>query len=123
MTVADSDNRGAPRIRWETEVKVRFQDFEEFVTQHSKNISETGIFLQTTDPQAPGSELVLEFEVEGGTQLIRGLGEVVWARGPKAAQDRPPGMGVRFTSLDAQSRKLIQWLVDKKLARPGAAEP
>ena len=117
MNAANPDNRDFPRIGWETEVKLRFEDFEDFVTQHSTNISETGIFLQTGDLQAPGSELVFDFEVEGGTRLIHGVGEVVWAHGPDAAQGRPPGMGVRFTSLDAQSRKLIQWLVDKKLAR------
>ncbi len=106
--------RSAPRVPFAPGVEVRFEDFDEFMSSCSGNLSMTGMFLETVRPHEPGSSLQFELAVEGGQRLIRGAGEVVWSR-PRSEADerRPPGMGIRFVSLDANSRKLIRWLVER----------
>jgi uncharacterized protein (TIGR02266 family) len=105
----------APRIPFATEVEVRFEEFGDFVTEYSRDLSLSGMFLHTTRPHPPGASFQFEFEVTGGQPLIRGVGEVVWAR-PRGRNGEPPGMGVRFISLDSRSLKLVRWLIEHNLA-------
>ncbi len=111
-----STQRAAPRIPFARRVELRFEEFGDFVTEYSRDLSLTGMFLHTTRPHPPGSSFQFEFEVEGGQPLIRGFGEVVWTRDPDAAEDEKPGMGIRFISLDANGQKLIRWLIERNLA-------
>ena len=106
----------APRIPFAREVEIRFEEFGEFVTEYSKDLSLTGMFLHTTSPHPPGSSFQFEFQVEGGQPLIRGVGEVVWTRDERQAEDEPPGMGIRFISLDTNGLKLVRWLIERNLA-------
>ena len=108
--------RQEPRIAFAREVEVRFEEFGEFVTEYSKDLSLSGMFLHTSRPHPPGSSFQFEFQVEGGQQLIRGVGEVVWIRGKNQSEDDPPGMGVRFISLDSKSLKLVRWLIEHNLS-------
>lgn len=118
MSVNGAEQRKDVRIPFATSVEVRFEEFDEFVSQFSENLSLSGMFLRTTRPHPEGSNLEFEFEVSTGQPLIRGVGEVVWTRERQAGG--PPGMGVRFLSLDSQSRKLIRWLLDRSLRRGGS---
>ena len=115
---AESVDR-APRIAFAKEIEVRFEEFGEFVTEYSKDLSLTGMFLHTSHPHPPGSSFQFEFQVEGGQQLIRGVGEVVWARDEEQSADELPGMGVRFISLDSKSLKLVRWLIERNLSDGG----
>ena len=78
----------APRIPFAREVELRFEEFGDFVTQYSKDLSLTGMFLRTTHPHPPGSSFQFEFQIEGGQPLIRGFGEVVWTRAREDPQER-----------------------------------
>ncbi len=95
---------------------MRFEEFGEFITEYAKDLSLTGMFLHTNKPHPPGASFQFEFEVEGGQPLIRGVGEVVWIRDPGKAEDEPPGMGIRFISLDSRSLKLVRWLIERNLS-------
>ena len=106
------------RIPLEREISFRVPRFENFVTEYSANISATGIFVRTKEPEAPGTELTLEFKVADDWKLIRGRGRVIWVRGSDEGPDEPAGMGIRFLEMDPQSRRLIHWMVDKH-AREG----
>ena len=121
MSEPATDGGRAPRIAFAREVEVRFEEFGEFVTEYSKDLSLSGMFLHTTSPHPPGSSFQFEFEVEGGQRLIRGVGEVVWIRGSKQSADEPPGMGIRFISLDSKSQKLVRWLIERNLTEGGQA--
>lgn len=113
---------GAPtakRIRFEEEIAVRFPHFEEFVTAYSRNISITGMFLQSDRPQPPGTTFNFQFTVTDDWQLISGKGEVVWVRLKDEGPDRPAGMGVRFLELDPQSKRLVHWMVEKNIREGG----
>ncbi len=106
----------APRIPFARQVEVRFEEFDEFVTEYARDLSLSGMFLHTSRPHPPGSSFQFEFEIEGGQPLIRGVGEVVWARDREQAKDALPGMGVRFISLDSNGQKLVRWLIERNLA-------
>jgi len=100
-------------------VEVRFEEFGDFVANYSSDLSLSGMFLRTNRPHPPGSSFQFEFQIEGGQPLIRGVGEVVWTRQREQEESKPPGMGVRFISLDRNGQKLVRWLVERNLAEGG----
>ena len=41
---------------------------------------------------------------------------MVWIRDPEPSREKPPGMGIRFISLDSRSQKLVRWLIERNLS-------
>ncbi len=115
------DDRISNRVPLERQVVMRFEDFDGFMTECSMNISATGMFIGCREPQPAGSVLDFKFALDDGDQLIRGYGEVMWARRRDDGPERPAGMGVRFLHLDAESRELIRWTVSPDERRGGGA--
>ena len=107
------------RIALEREVTIRVPRFDTFVTEYSTNISTTGMFIVSEKPHAPGTTFTFEFSVADDWKLIRGKAQVVWTRYRNEDDSRPAGMGVRFVELDAQSRRLIRWIVEKHIREGG----
>ncbi len=107
------------RIALEREVAIRVPAFNSFVKEYSTNISTTGMFIVSEKPHSPGTVFNFEFSVADDWKLIRGKCQVVWTRYRSEGEDRPAGMGVRFTELDAQSRRLIRWIVEKHIREGG----
>ncbi len=114
ITAGGPDDRKSNRVPLERQVSLRFEDFEGFVTECSMNVSATGMFIRCGEPQPKGSVLDFEFSLADGEKLIRGYGEVMWARRHRAGPDHPAGMGLRFLHLDAESRELIRWTVTRR---------
>lgn len=109
--------KSAKRVQVVERVRARFPRFGEFVTQYSTNMSMTGMFLRSDDPQPPGTRFDFEFVVSDEAPMIFGTGVVVWVRENDEAVDRPAGMGVRFVNLDPKSRRVIRWLMDTATAQ------
>lgn len=109
-----SDRRRHPRAPLSLLVQYRFSTFEDFVAEYSGDISVGGIFLRTEDIREEGTLIHLQFWLEDGTRLIEGTGRVVRAIQP-GDPARPPGMGVEFASLDAESAQLIERIIAAKL--------
>lgn len=107
------------RIALEREITIRVPRFDTFVTEYSTNISTTGMFIVSEKPHAPGTTFTFEFSVADDWKLIRGKAQVVWTRYRHEDKGRPAGMGVRFVELDAQSRRLIRWIVEKHIREGG----
>ncbi|MCP4202547.1 MAG: TIGR02266 family protein, partial [bacterium] len=107
------------RIALEREVTIRVPRFDTFVTEYSTNISTTGMFIVSEKPHPPGTTFTFEFSVADDWKLIRGKAQVVWTRYRDEDKERPAGMGVRFVELDAQSRRLIRWIVEKHIREGG----
>jgi uncharacterized protein (TIGR02266 family) len=107
------------RVELEREVSIRVPRFDTFVTEYSQNISTTGMFIVSESPQAPGTTFSFEFSVADDWKLIRGKAQVVWTRYRDEGPERPPGMGVRFLEVDAQSRRLVRWIVEKHIREGG----
>lgn len=107
------------RVTVDRKVVLRFPDFDGFMTDYADNLSMTGMFIKTTEPQPVGTPLSFELRLVDGAPLVRGSGWVVWARSKREARDRPAGMGIEFTELDRRSRRLVRWLVLRQLADEG----
>ncbi len=109
----------APRIALERKISLRFPHFRGFLTEYCSNVSITGMFIQSSQPRPPGEILDFEFNLIDGLQLIRGTGEIIWVRLDDEGEQLPAGMGIRFLRLDAQSRRLIRWAVEKQIDAGG----
>ncbi len=77
-----------------------------------QDVSETGMFLQTTQPFCAGETVSLRFDVDEAEVHVRAA-EVVWVRGPVRVDGKVPGIGLRFLSLDARARSAL-----RRRARP-----
>ncbi len=109
------------RIPLDRRILLRFTSFEWFASEYSANLSMTGMFVRSDDPQPAGTPVEFEFKLEDGLPLIRGKGWVVWSRERDIGKQRPAGMGIEFLELDRESRRLIRWMVLNEL--PEGREP
>lgn len=99
------------RVPLDRKIVLRFSDFDGFVTEFAANLSMTGMFVRSQEPQESGTPVSFELRLEDGAPLVRGSGWVVWARHTQEAPDRPAGMGIEFTELDHKSRRLVRWMI------------
>jgi len=111
--------RDSRRVPLETRVQFKFDRFSGFISEYSANISPGGIFLRTRTPRPPGTVLDFEFRLGDGFELIKGRGEVIWARDEEEGAARPAGMGIRFLELSEGSRELIYRIVDQHILQGG----
>lgn len=107
----DSDRRAAPRVF--VDLEVDYASEENYLFAYITDISETGIFVRTTTPEAPGTLLHLRFEADDGLGTIAAEGKVIWVNPyrPGAPDNLHPGMGVRFTALDDELRDRLLELI------------
>jgi hypothetical protein len=84
----------------------------------AQDVSETGIFVRTTEAFSTGDLLSLRFEVDGAAIHVRAA-EVMWTRRVDALQrdERPPGLGLRFVSIEPSSRAAIARMVHRTLTQ------
>jgi molecular chaperone DnaK len=121
FTVTDNSNspRDSTRVPLAHRIQLKFDRFSGFIGEYVSNLSPGGIFIRTEAPEEPGQILEFEFRLGDGFELIRGRGEVVWARQVAEGTDRPKGMGVRFLELSPGSKDLIYKIVDDFVAHGG----
>ena len=90
-------------------VRVDYKTIDELFSEFARNINEGGLYVETDTPPELGSPVALQFQIPGSGDPIQVMGRVV--RISEGAGDEPPGMGVEFEELGAQSRELINELV------------
>ena len=96
-------------------VRYKSATVDEFIENHSHDVSKGGIFVKTPTPFPPGTLLKFEIRLAGDKSVISGVGRVVWKREPtQAASDKPAGMGVKFIKIDDASRAVIDKLIAQK---------
>jgi len=106
------------RVPLERKIDLDFANFEGMVTGVSANLSTSGMFIRSDNPEAAGTEFDFALRIEEWSP-VQGTAKVVWIRSRSESPERPAGMGVQFVDLDAQSRRMIRWLVDKHLQEGG----
>lgn len=107
------------RVPLVSKVILKFHHYGGFFIEYSANISQTGMFIRTTQPKPAGSVFIFEIWLGEKYKLVHGLGEVVWAREEAEGSERPPGMGIRYLKLDKDSREVIQRVVSERLQDGG----
>jgi uncharacterized protein (TIGR02266 family) len=110
LPISDAERRRAPRMLIDLEVD--YASEENYLFAYITDISATGIFVRTTTPEAPGTQLNLRFSSEHDGH-IEVEGEVIWVNPyrPGAPDNLHPGMGIRFVHLDSELRDLLFELV------------
>ncbi len=72
------------------------------------NISELGIFVQTTEPLGKGTQLILRFVPPDASEPFVLQGTVQWVNIVRPLRDNPnPGMGIRFVNLTPDDRERL----------------
>ncbi len=112
--------RESPRNDFEREVRLQFRDLQRPVSATSQNISATGMFIRSRDTQPAGSTLSFELSLGGTDLLIRGEGEVAWARVFELGVGHPAGMGIRFLDLGQESHRALRSLIAGRNDQPFA---
>ncbi len=106
----DRERRHDPRA--ELHVDLVYDSFSSFLSVAAGNLSRGGMFLAVPHPAPVGTRLSFEARLRDGASLIRGEGEVVWAR-TEVTAGLPTGMAIRFTRLSAQAREVIARLLEQ----------
>ena len=97
---ADDDLRQHNR----TAINQEFNTIDEFIAEYVTNISQGGVFIRSKNPLPVGTRVTLKFSViVDDFETVEGEGEVVRVDNSPGNQ----GMGVAFTRLTAESKKLI----------------
>lgn len=99
------------------EFKVDFKKEGNFLFENATNISEHGIFVETTTPMELGTIVDLKFVLPESDSEIQAHAEVMWINPVKEGQNESyhPGMGLKFVKLSDLDRQTILAIV-KKLA-------
>lgn len=72
-----------------------------------------GMFIESSAPLAPGTELSVEFALpDHPWEKYKAKAKVAWARNKPERHLLFPGMGVQFTNIDEKARKELVELVD-----------
>src|SRR5262245_395877 len=110
LPVSDGERRRSPRMLIDLEVD--YASEENYLFAYITDINATGIFVRTTTPEAPGTQLNLRFSSEHAGP-IEVEGEVIWVNPyrPGAPDNLHPGMGIRFLSLDNELRDRLLELI------------
>jgi type IV pilus assembly protein PilZ len=98
------ERRLAPRVLVDLEVDYGNQD--NFLFAYIKDISETGIFVRTDNPEDPGTRLNVRFTplVDQEEPPLELEGEVIWINPYRPGTSIHPGMGIRFIDLTKEQR-------------------
>lgn len=79
------------------------------------NLSQEGMFIATTRPARPGTEVLLHFKPPGLSHSLSVLARVAWKRGQKKGSSAISGMGVQFLGVNPLEVTLIGGVVDRLL--------
>jgi type IV pilus assembly protein PilZ len=100
-------------------LRVDYKRVNTFFADYTKNISKGGTFIRTTKPLDVGTEFVFVLSFPGRDSQLRLRGKVVWTTPEAAAdeaQNRPPGMGIRFVFENDQERAAVHDFVERLMA-------
>lgn len=95
----------------------RFERFADFVAQYSAHLSLSGMFLESEEMLPVGGDVVVGFHLSDDFRLFRGEGEVLWVR--PTDEHGPPGIGIRFRTLDEAGRNLVLKVLEEHIKSGG----
>ncbi|MDC0748482.1 PilZ domain-containing protein [Polyangium mundeleinium] len=95
-----------PRKDERVTINKEFESYDSFINEYVSNISRTGVFVRSKTPLEVGTKVNLRFTViMDDIETIEGVGEVV------RVHDDPPGMGVVFTELGDEAKRIVDRLL------------
>lgn len=104
--------RAYPRAPLAIKVQCATEDGQRFESL-TGGIGGGGLFIESSSPLSPGSEVSLEFTLpDHPNQTIAAKAKVVWRRSKVDRLLMFPGMGIQFTEIAEESRSQIVNLVE-----------
>lgn len=118
-TAAMPGSQRKPRIPFSQRVWVRAGSADNPLEAYAGNLSESGIFVQTTDAPTVGTRIAIQFSVDNGASLIETVAEVVWVKPfePINIDGLLPGMGAKFLSIDDTNLNSLRSYIGTKLGK------
>jgi len=81
--------------------KIRGQQFSSYIL----DISNSGVFIETSEPFSSGLKMLLEFSSPQDRRPLKLIGEIVWAA--------PRGIGVKFQHLTTDQLQILRSFTEK----------
>ncbi|MEP6935622.1 MAG: PilZ domain-containing protein [Nitrospirota bacterium] len=104
--------RAYPRAPLAIKVRYTTPEGEQFDSL-TGGIGPGGLFIESSAPLPPGTELSVEFALpDCPFEKHKAKAKVAWARNKPERHLLFPGMGVQFTNIDEQSRNELLHLVE-----------
>ena len=90
-------------------IRIKYKIINQFFEDYIKNISLGGIFVATVDPLPVRTRLKVQFTLPNMKNTIRTEGIVVHSI-RQSEKDKPQvsGMGIKFSDLDAETKRLVE---------------
>lgn len=79
------------------------------------NISQGGVFIETSLPLSKGTYVELDFKIPDKKVAVHAEGIVRWSS-PHKTKDGPAGMGIEFTRVTTDDRSGLGKFLDEKIA-------
>src|SRR5690625_2082747 len=91
-------------------VNQEFHCIDEYIAEYVSSISRGGVFIRSKNPLPVGTRVTLKFSViVDDIETVEGEGEVVRVEN----DGTEVGMGVAFTRLTAESKALIDQIIER----------
>ena len=108
---SDDNRRKAERVDAGFVIQIKCDTFDQFLQEHAVNISQGGIFIQTSQPYTVGTLLHFQFTSIDQGELIDGLGRVVHVKEDEFGNH---GVGLEFLNLSGDSEEVIEKIVTSR---------
>lgn len=90
-------------------VRVAYATVDELFSEFTRDINEGGLFIESTQPKPPGTEVSMRFALPGSDRVVETRGRVV--RVSDGANGDPPGMGIEFDPLSQEASSGVDQLI------------
>lgn len=94
--------------RYKVELDVSLGSDHNFYVGFVENISAGGVFIATHMLKSVGEVLDISIHLPNSSGTVTGTGEVRWIREYSERSNVPPGMGVRFLTLEPGAQEAIE---------------
>lgn len=113
------ERRRFTRVALDAHVSVTVLDTNTLFTSRVRDLSENGVFIMTQSTRPIGTGIRLFISVEEGKLSLEARGIIVHeVPADRATSDRPAGIGVMFTELNAETRRRLRTLVAARAPLP-----
>ncbi|MEE8423367.1 MAG: PilZ domain-containing protein [Thermodesulfobacteriota bacterium] len=113
--ILDNDKKYSERTRVSTNIPIDFADGFRMLTGNMINISETGVYICSSEDFLRKDVLNLRFFLPENDKVIEAEGEVVWGEKLDDNKGIKNGIGVQFTRIDPENKNLIASFVRNEL--------